>query len=276
MTDIYSTIPGAEKAEIGSRVMLLLVGRPFSGKTWAASTFPNPVFFDFDHKAKPGTMTLPFWKREFVNRIVQPASPSDPPNQRDALITYLEHSIGTPRLPDGCTIVIDTGTSVEAAFHRQTEVVETVPISSKTNKPDGYYVWRKKIEYFSHLHSLLKAHAGHVIYNMHEQDEKTDSGNATGRVKVLMTGGFSDQIPSHFTAMFRQRIALHEGKTYYVWDTAPTLAFDCNNCYQIDKPVLPAHYDSLVPYLGKISEPTRTVSGEAGSTIASPSVTTAS
>lgn len=250
------SVPGAISASSMNRLMLLLIGAPFTGKTYAAATFPNAVFLDFDHKARPGTTIVPFWNPAFVNRIIPPINQNAPPNKRDALITYLETQIGRG-IPTNATLIVDSGSAVEAAFHHQTEKVDPVPLG-KGGKPDGFWVWGQKLKYFGMLFELLKCHPGHVVYIMHEQPEKTESGLPNGRIKPLMSGSFVDQIASHFTAMFRQRIVIAKNEAgkdqaYYVWDTRPTKEFECNNTFDMPETTVKASYESVAKYFQPIN-----------------------
>lgn len=250
MATNLADIPGIVPADETNRIMLLLVGKPFTGKTWAAATFPNPIFLDFDHKAKSGTLTFPFWQGEFCDKYARRTNPNYPPNGRDALLYFLQTALHKI-IPPNATIIIDSGTALEAAFHTQTEKVETPPLG-KGGKPDGFYVWNQKMRYFPAVFSLLKLHAGHVVYIMHEQDERDTEGALTGRIKPLMSGSFVDQIASHFTAMFRQRVEITPGQpAKYVWDVRPTRAFECNNTFQCDHPTVLATYESIKQYFPK-------------------------
>lgn len=258
-TQAQPKIPGASVNDEHNRCFLVIVGKPFTGKTWAAATFPKPLFLDFDHKGKPGTMAVPFWNPAFVNRICPPPNVNSPPNKRDALLIYLSETIGRG-IPADATLVVDSATAVEAAFHHQTEKVDPIPLG-KGGKPDGFWVWGQKIKYFNALFELLKAHSGHVVYLMHEQPERTESGVATTRIKPLMSGSFADQIASHATGLFRQRIVTvkDDPKPYYVWDTKPNDVFECNNVFAMEKPTVKADYASIAQYFPSRPQPSTAV-----------------
>jgi len=262
----YAGIPGLTPTDGGKRCMLLIVGEPFSGKTTAAATFPNPLFLDFDHKVPPDLPpelkqslkhtvttpfpTIPFWDDDLCDKFAPRSNRNVPGNKRDAFRKYLQSALA--KIPADVTVIIDSATALEKAFHHQTEVIESPPISPKTGKPDGFYVWREKQNYFGSIMDLLKTHPGNVIYIMHETGEKNEDGAPTGRIKPLMSGSFVDSIASHFTLMFRQRIRVDKQNNYnkhYVWDVLPTPVFNSNNCLQMKESPIPATYESLRPYL---------------------------
>ena len=80
MSDFINT-PDIIPADASNRLMLLLIGKPFTGKTWSAATFPKPLFLDFDHKGKPGTMTVPFWDAVFCNKYAPVNNPNAAANK---------------------------------------------------------------------------------------------------------------------------------------------------------------------------------------------------
>ncbi len=247
-----STIPGARPSDGGRRNMLLLLGAPFMGKSTAAATFPNAVFLDFDHKAPAGSTVIPFWDGTLCDEYAKRTNPNHPPNKRDALINWLKKTI--PTLSADVTLILDSMTMVDAAFHQQTEKVETVPISPKTGKPDGFYVWGVKLRYYAALFDILKTHPGNVIVIMHEQYERDEDGKLTSTIRPLITGSFADTIASHFTLIFRARVINEANKPpRFVWDVKPNRSYPaCNNCIGIDLPTIDAHYNSIQAYVDKL------------------------
>lgn len=250
------SIPGLITSDGGRRNMLLLLGAPFTGKSTAAATFPNAIFLDFDHKAPPGTNIIPFWDAKFCDTYAPRTNPNNPPNKRDALINFLKRELS--KLPPETTLVLDSMTMVDAAFHQQTERVETVPVSPKTGKPDGFYVWGVKLRYYGALFDILKNHPGNVIVIMHEQYERDEDGKLSNTIKPLLSGSFVDSIASHFTLVFRSRIIPGDPakgeKTRFVWDVKPNRAFPCNNCLSLEQPTVPAHYDSIKEAAEKLNK----------------------
>lgn len=231
----------------GTRCMLLLVGEPFTGKSTSAATFPNPMFIDLDHKAPRGVQTLPFWNAEFCDKFKKRANINCPPNKRDAVLNFLEKHL--VELPKDCTLVLDSLTMLSAAFHHQTEEVETLPINPKTNKTDGFYLWKEKINYFNAVMELLKIHPGHVIVIAHEQKKRDETGDLTEVIKPVMTGAFCDLIMSHFTLVFRQTLRKKNGIDEYLWDVKPTPFFRSNNTLGMTVSPVKAEFASIKPFL---------------------------
>lgn len=236
------------KSDGGQRCMLLLVGEPFTGKSTSAATFPDPLFFDFDHKAPKGVDTLPFWNAAFCDKFKARGNKNQQPNKRDAFMNFLEQNIAT--LPPASTLILDSLTALAAAFHHQTENVDGLPVNPQTNKVDGFFLWKEKINYFNGVMELLKVHPGHVIVIAHEQKKRDSDGDLTEVIKPVITGAFCDLIASHFTLMFRQTVKRNkDGPDSYQWDVKPTPLFRSNNTLGMKESPVPAHFNSLKPYL---------------------------
>jgi hypothetical protein len=236
--------------------MIMLIGPPFSGKSTAANTFPNAIFLDFDHKAPKGANTFPFWDGEFCDKYAPRKNPNHPPNQRDALTEFLKKHVTTAklddRLPSDSTLVLDSMTFVEAAFHNQTEQVEPIPIG-RSGKPDDRYVWGKKLDYMDTLMAMLKTWPNSVLIIVHEQDVRNEAGNITGGIKPLMSGSYKDKLATNFTCMFGSRVIVSgtgaNTKREFVWDVLPTTKFQYNNTLDIPVPTIPQGYQSLLPFI---------------------------
>lgn len=249
-------IPTPTTSDGGKRNMYLLIGPPFTGKSTAAGTFPSPIFLDFDHKAPAGAVTYPFWDGKFCDQYAKRLNPNHPPNQRDALVNFLKQHVVTSkpddRLPVESTLILDSLTFVEAAFHIQTEQCETIPLG-RSGKPDDFFVWGKKLDYFDAIMAILKTWPGSVIVVVHEVDERGESGAVTGRIKPLLSGSYKDKLAANFTCMFGSRIIVTgKGPTetrQFVWDVLPSNKFPYNNTLGIKTPTIPAGYSSLAPYI---------------------------
>ena len=176
------------------------------GKTHAALTFPNPIVANFDrglgaHYGRKDIIDVPFYSDVFVNNIVKPTIVAGLPipNRRDALRKWLLTE--GVKLEHDQTLVIDAGTGVEAAFHRQ-EAME--PILTKSGEVDTFAAWRHKIDYFDEITDILISLNCDVVWIAHEQDERDKKGAYTGKIRPLMTGQFADKLGSKFTDWFRQ------------------------------------------------------------------------
>ncbi len=182
---------------------VLLQAPPFSGKTFSAMSWPNPVVLDFDqklgaHAGRSDIIQVPFYDGRFCDSIVRRDGLQCPPNKRDSLLKWL--TMEAPKLAKNQTLVIDGSTAVEAAFHMQYNLA---PILTRSGEKDGFAEWRMKDTYFGELAMSLKSVSAHVIYICHEAPERDKQGELTGQVKPLMTGQFGDKLASHFTDCFR-------------------------------------------------------------------------
>jgi hypothetical protein len=205
MDEIYKPSGSTTLAEqtYEQQIRLLLQAPPFSGKTFAAMTFPNPVVLDFDqklgaHAGRNDILQVPFWDGAYVDKIVKRDGLKCPPNKKDALLVWLNTE--APKLHKNQTLVIDGSTAVEAAFHMQYNLN---PVLTRGGEIDGFAEWRQKDTYFGELAMALKSVSAHVIYICHEAPERDKKGELTGAVKPLMTGQFGDKLASHFTDCFR-------------------------------------------------------------------------
>jgi len=270
-TDTTSPIPGSIPSDGSRRMQILIVGRPFTGKTTAALTCPYPVVLDLDHKC-PATIpviadgkltwsstpvqTVPFWDAQFCDKYARRVNPNLPVRTPVALVEYLKAHVLTPdatkRIPYDRTLILDSVSSLEDRFHNMIIGSGEIPLG-KNNKPDGFYLWARKLDYFAELSAICQAWPGWMIWIMHEQDEFAEDGTPTGRIKPLLSGSFANKIASKFTCMFRQR-AVTDGKspTQYVWDVKPTRAFDSNNTLGIEATTILAGYNTLAEQLKKL------------------------
>ena len=152
-------IPGSMPSDGGSRSMILLVGAPFTGKSTAAATFPNPVFLDFDHKAPVNATTVPFWNAEFCDKLAPRKNPNHTPNRKDALLNYFRNHVITSnaaaRIPYSATLILDSMTALEEAIHRQIQQ-DGIPIG-KGGQPDGFHLWKLKIDYLNDFFAIAQA-----------------------------------------------------------------------------------------------------------------------
>src|SRR4051812_21764394 len=126
-TTIVGATPLSEiKADL---IRLGIQGPPGTGKSWAAATFPNPVFLDLDNKLRslkdrPGILRIPFceleWISQYNNGAFKPKSPVLPPNRRDAVRFWLRKE--GSKLDHTYTVIIDSLSNLMNAFDQQTEL----------------------------------------------------------------------------------------------------------------------------------------------------------
>jgi hypothetical protein len=181
------------------QIRLGIQGPSGTGKTWAAATFPNCVFVNFDrglgaHIGREDLLEIPFWEDEFVDKIVPKTPGSRSSNRKDAILKWL--STEARKLEADQTLVVDGGTGLQNAFHIQYALE---PVYTKTGKIDDFAEWRFKVEFFGELCDMLKSLKCHVVYISHETLDRGKDGELNGKVRPLITGQFGDQLASHFT-----------------------------------------------------------------------------
>jgi hypothetical protein len=209
------------------QIRLGIQGAPGEGKTYASlNGWPGPIVVaDFDnklgvHKDRTDVRVLPFWSARFINEDLKinnaPFSngyigkttrggvgkpdPKLPPNRRDALTWWL--STEGQKLENDQTLILDSWTSLQAAFDQQTEIEPEVGRDGKVNE---FAFWMAKIDWSADVCSLLKSLNCHVICTFHEMPQRDPkSGMLLEKIQPLMQGKFTTQIASHFTDFFRQ------------------------------------------------------------------------
>lgn len=211
---------------------MLIAGAPFAGKTTAALSFPNPLVLNLDRKVpKAGVPTVPFHDDAFVESIVRRANPMHPVNRRDAFSLWLQANIG--RLKD-YTIVLDSITALETAFHQQ-----TLDVEQKWGINGGLY-FGAKLNYFLSVCAMLQATGGRVIINCHlatifVRDEKTVADVATGKNKAAMTGSGAERITAFCMSIiyaYLKTDMAKPGVLRYMWVLRPCPAFDARTLAQ--------------------------------------------
>lgn len=206
---------------------VIIAGHPYAGKTHAALTWPNPIVLDFDRKVtKAGVPTIPFHDDRFVTQVIGPQPlPTQPPNRRDALTMWLLTNLAS--LPEDSTIILDGLSSVEIAFHSQTETVEGIKAAE-----GGGRLFGKKLDYFSGLLALLSRHRGRVVITCHltpifTRDIKTGVDVATGKCKPMLTGSAAERLAGFSTSMLYAFWMVNEaGERKHYLGLAPSPAFD--------------------------------------------------
>lgn len=211
---------------------ILLLGYPYSGKTTAALTFPNPVFLNLDNKIPLGTRCIPFHSPEFCDSLSPRTSPHYPPNRKDAVLVWLQRNVG--RLPADWTLVLDSLSALSDAFHLQVDTVENITGTQVEGKRDLRKLYGAKLDYLSVIFTLLKLAKCRVIVTAHVMPEYSNTGDPTGSIKPLVTGSFSDKLAGYATDIFYQYVDIDPstGKprvdqttgecTAYRWRTRPS------------------------------------------------------
>lgn len=231
------TIPGLVTSQtIAPDRFVVLAGNAFAGKSTAASTFPAPLFLNFDNKLpKPGLDEIPFWNDRFVDSIIKRANPRNPANVCDAVPLWIEQN--AHYLADR-TVITDSLSTLETAFHRQVEKVEGILANV-----GGGMLFGRKLRYFNDLFDLLPRLASRVVVICHlcpcyVKDERTGADVATGRYKPAITGSFAEKLPAFATTLaFCTRAEQRDPQTgatthKFLWTLKKCAAFDAGTLAQ--------------------------------------------
>jgi len=211
---------------------ILNAGIPFSGKTTAALSFPNPLVLNLDRKIpREGVPSVPFHDDAFVESVIKRVNPMHPVNRRDAFTLWLQANMA--RLKP-YTIIVDSITALETAFHQQ-----TLDVEGKWGINGGLY-FGAKLNYFLSICAMLQATGGRVIVNCHlapifVRDEKTGADVATGKNKPAMTGSGAERITSFCTSIvysYLKTDIAKPGVLRYFWVLRPGPSFDARTLAQ--------------------------------------------
>lgn len=179
---------------------------PGLGKTFSALTFPFPIVINFNkglgaHTHREDVIDAKFWDATFVDKIVKRTGTLLPPNKKDALTIWLGGE--GLKLTVNQTLVMDSMTEIESAFHIQYEAEGGAPIS-KTGSIDKYDEYKKKLAWYGYFIEQVKTLKCNVILITHEITEWSKEGEATGAAKPLLSGQAGDKIVGDFTDWVRQ------------------------------------------------------------------------
>ncbi len=129
---------------------------------------------------------------------------------------------------------------------------------------------------------ILKSINCHVVYILHEQQERDSKGDLNGKLKPLLAGQFADKLASNFSDWFRQHSGAKKdiekiedkilklwgfkskeeyiqmqnkqlGNTLYFWQTSSDDLSNCGTSTLVNCPhLIPANYESFIRYGRKI------------------------
>lgn len=191
-------------------IRLGIQGPPGTGKSWAAATFPNPVFLDLDNKLRslkdrPGILRIPFcdplWVSEYNNGLYKAKGKFVAPNRRDAVVHWLRTE--GIKLGPTYTIILDSWTSLMNARDQQQD---QEPKTLKEGGEDTWGIFRLKLAYCITIMEILKGLSCNVVMTCHETIDRDKEGEANGKLRPLAQGQFADQIAAHFSDWYRQSV----------------------------------------------------------------------
>lgn len=239
-------IIGLTKSVAQPNIRMGLQGMPNSGKTTACTSFPNVIFIDIDHKMPPGFDCIPMWDPTFVESLIKRPTPHAMLNRRDAIKKWLRENI--MKFSKDQTLVIDSWTMLMNEFDMFGDYDKT-PYMTKGNEYDGFKFHKHKIIYSLEILSFLKSAVCNIIVTFHEQVDRNDKGQLTGKFRPLMSGQMADQIEGHFTCWFRQHI---DKGPKWLWQVRSNEFFNAvypTNFIMPESGTLPANYSALTEHL---------------------------
>lgn len=257
-------------------------GMPGSSKTWASTTFPNPVFVSFDrglvsHIGRKDIIEIQFYNGQYVDSIVRRSGTAQPPNRKEALVKFL--TTEALKLSPEQTLVLDANTGIQTSYHVWWEQ-NKMTFLTDGGKVDARKEWSLKLGFYRELFEYLKALSCSFIFIYHESPDRNDKGDLNGQVRPLLTGQFQDEVQSHFTdwyrsvtvekpkddaekdrfkkkfgpdeTLFKEWMKTGTADTLYLWQTQSDSICKCKTSLVAPKYIL-ADYSSFQKYKRKIS-----------------------
>jgi AAA domain len=176
-------------------------GAPGSGKTTSALTFPNPLVIDFDHKLPPDVPCIPMWNHEFIKTELKVVPRGKRQNVRDAVKYFLkDHG---PKFEEDQSLILDSWTFFQNSLLAQVTEEYEMDVKAGNIKPNKFQIWSDYQNANREICELLKGLRCNVIVLFHEQIERDEQGDPTGKIMPLQSGAFKDQLQGHFTDFFR-------------------------------------------------------------------------
>lgn len=176
--------------------IIAIVGAPGSGKSLSCLTFPNRLWYDYDHKVPVGEISVPCWDANWVDKMhLKKQFPSDPANYRDAI--RKNHRDNLAKFSPEQTIIEDSWTQLVEMAGRQIRLDE-----SRLDKANKFFYYGELLKYCKEVSGYLKEAPCRVVSTFHETPEWIE-GESTGKLKPVQEGQFKDQLFAIYTDVFR-------------------------------------------------------------------------
>lgn len=182
---------------------LLLIGKPFTGKTNAAMQFPDPYIFDADGKMQNAIDRLPadkvFWYDSMlVNDKGQPVTEDQQWTHATNCIKEAIKS-GKPK-----TLILDSLTSLANALmaHILAQPMDKGALKIAGHRAMSQQEWTPFKMLMTKLIMMCKASGIPTIVCCHEQAELNESGS-TIAYNPLIPGALKDALAGMFTDVWR-------------------------------------------------------------------------
>lgn len=190
------------------QIFLGIQGASGTGKTFAAATFPNPIFMDLDKGLTVFTgrdlVSIPFWDDKYCVETLKFSQDRTKGvvNKRDGIKKWLREV--AINMEPNQTLVLDSWTSLQICFDRQTDLE---PVYTKKGEIDEFAFWQRKIDFSQDIYEYLKALRCHVVVLFHELCQRDpNSGQLVDKIQPLMQGKFLASIQVPFSDFFRQHV----------------------------------------------------------------------
>lgn len=199
------------------QIRLLIMGPPCSGKTWAAATFPNPIYIDLDGSStsvkfvNPNALIIPFCQDSVWKQY-------NPKSIADAFKVFLFSE--APKFDESQTLVVDSLSAIEDGYHKG---MQDFPILNGKGEENSLAVWGKKLDYFRDIHTAFKSLRCNVVVTAHIREIRDDkTGTLLKKIGPSLTGSFADKLNSYYTDVFLQLFGPSQKDpkiTKYMWQT---------------------------------------------------------
>jgi hypothetical protein len=192
---------------------IMILGRPGSGKTRLAGTFPKPFYIDIDKGAKtalkgkqsPNRVQLDMsaGTRKEVKAILGKLSQRKP--DENGIITY---EVGGEHEIEIGTVVIDTLSALQEACQ-----IYEVMRGARTMDYDKY---NQLLSLMQELVPEWQNLPVHIVVNCHSKKRDVE-GERFDEVKPNLTGSIRDLLPKWFDLILHMMVG-RDGKRYVVTD----------------------------------------------------------
>ncbi len=211
---------------------LMLIGPPFSGKTNAALTFPNPYILDADDKMGNGVVRLPKDKKFWFDRVLVD-------DKGGAVTPELRWTRATECLKAACampeieTIIVDSGTAMSTFLQDHILHAGGSKLVVAGVKSMDMQCWGPFQTLMTRLIMMLKASGKKFIWICHEELEK-DEVTGSFRYTPLVQGALRHKMAGMFTNVWRCETKSGLGKdnkmeTTYIVRTQPKAQMTLGN-----------------------------------------------
>ncbi len=232
---------------------VLIWGKPGTGKTKIAATFPDPHFVDLDD----GMLTV---RGQDVNYITITDQPTTDPDFLAMCKELPEIKKGTP-YPEQSRFEkaqIAIGNYAATLTDKQTLVIDSLTFYSQSafdhimevEKPkDNRQVYGAAQKLISATLDILKDRPCHVVLLAHVKTNTDEHGNITTIVPQTTGNALAAVLPGHFDEVWRTEVEMDKkdpSKHVYVMHTAPMKKENAKSRLDLPSRIVDPTYDKVV------------------------------